>query len=140
MCTFLPLSLKKKLCCVKTSVRKYLLYGSQNTRWPKQYLGARFCRRRIRSSTRLKRTLKAVRQKPSELFGVCENSASLVLPAYQEGPLSQEGRSNADTGCVKLSTAGTPKQRLLLEGSPGPVWEEATENIDIDSIFAAMGV
>ncbi|KAM6213978.1 nucleolus and neural progenitor protein [Sarcoramphus papa] len=133
-------SLKKKLCCVKTSVCKYLLYGSQNTRWPKQYLGARFCQRRIKSCTRLKRTLKTVRQKPSELFGVCENSASLVLPAYQEGPLSQEGRSNADTGCVKLSTAGTPKQRLLLEGSPGPVWEEATENIDIDSIFAAMGV
>ncbi|KAM9301122.1 nucleolus and neural progenitor protein [Morus bassanus] len=132
-------SLKKKLCCVKTSVRKYLLYGSQNTRWPKQYFRARFCQRRIKSSARLKRTLKTVWQKPSELFGVCENSASLVLPAYQDGPLSWEGCSNADTGCVKLSTAGTPKQ-LLQEGSPGPVWKEATENMDIDSIFAAMGV
>ncbi|XP_074450911.1 nucleolus and neural progenitor protein isoform X1 [Larus michahellis] len=131
--------LKKKLCCVKTSVRKYLLYGSQNTRWPKQYLRARFCRRRIKSSARLKRTLKTVRQNSSQLFGVCENSASPVLPAYQDGPPSREGRSNADRASVRLSTAGTTKQ-LLLEGSPGPAWEEATENMDIDSIFAAMGV
>lgn len=87
---------------------------------------------------RLKRTLKTVRQKP-EILGVCESSASLILPAYQDGPPSQEGRFNADTGCVKLSTPGTPKQ-LLLEGSPGPVWKEVTENMDIDSIFAAMGV
>ncbi|KAM6096232.1 nucleolus and neural progenitor protein isoform 2-T2 [Chlamydotis macqueenii] len=127
--------LKKKLCCVKTSVCKYLLYGSQNARWRKHYLRAWFFRRRIKSSMRLKRTLKTVQQKPSELFG--ENSASLILPADQDGPLSQEERS--DTGCVKLSTAGTPKQ-LLLEGSPGPVWREPTENMDIDSIFAAMGV
>ncbi|XP_014812702.1 PREDICTED: uncharacterized protein C3orf17 homolog isoform X2 [Calidris pugnax] len=129
-------SLKKKLCCVKTSVRKYLLYGSQNVRWPKQCLGARFCRRRIKSSTRLKRTL---RQNPAELFGICESRASLVLSAYQDGPPRQEGHSSADTASVKLSTAGTPKQ-LLREGSPGPVWKEATENVDIDSIFAAMGV
>lgn len=88
---------------------------------------------------RLKRALKAVRQNPSELFGVCENSASLILPAYQDRPLSREGRSNADTASVELSTAGTPKQ-LLREGSPGLVWKEATENMDIDSIFAAMGV
>ncbi|XP_009878262.1 PREDICTED: uncharacterized protein C3orf17 homolog [Charadrius vociferus] len=132
-------SLKKKLCCVKTSVRKYLLYGLQNMCWPKRYLGVRFCRRRIKSSVRLKRTLKTVRQNPSELFGVCENSASLILPAYQDGPLSWEGRSNADTASLDLSTAGTPKQ-LLREGSLGPVWKEATENMDIDSIFAAMGV
>ncbi|KAM6382722.1 nucleolus and neural progenitor protein isoform 2-T2 [Alca torda] len=131
--------LKKKLRCVKTSVHKYLLYGSQNMRWPKQYLRARFCRRRIKSSARWKRTLKAVQQNPSELFGVCENSASPILPAYQDGPLSREGRSNADRASVRLSTAGTAKQ-LLLEGSPGPVWEEATENMDIDSIFAVMGV
>lgn len=84
---------------------------------------------------RLKRTLKTVRQKP-EILGVCENSTSLVLPAYQDGPPSQEGRFNAG---VKLSTPETPKQ-LLLEGSPGPVWKEVTENMDIDSIFAAMGV
>ncbi|KAM9277877.1 nucleolus and neural progenitor protein [Cariama cristata] len=132
-------SLKKKLCCVKTSVRKYLLYGSQNARWPKQYLGARFYRRRIKPSARLKRTLKTVRQKPSELFGVCENGASLILPAYQDGSPSWEGHSSADTGPVRLGTAGALKQ-LLLEGSPGPGWKEATENMDIDSIFAAMGV
>ncbi|XP_069723728.1 nucleolus and neural progenitor protein [Phaenicophaeus curvirostris] len=129
-------SLKKKLCCVKTSVRKYLLNGSQNTYWPKCYRGAWFCRRRIKSSTCLKRT---VRQKLSERFGVCENSASVILPAYQDGTLTWEGRSNADTGSVKLTTVGTPKQ-LLLEGSPGSVWKEATENMDIDSIFAAVGV
>lgn len=62
-----------------------------------------------------------------------------MLPAYQDGPPSGEGRSNADRASVRLSTAGTTKQ-LLLEGSPGPAWEEATENMDIDSIFAAMGV
>ncbi|OPJ66652.1 hypothetical protein AV530_016670 [Patagioenas fasciata monilis] len=132
-------SLKKKLCCVKTSVCKYLLYGSQNAHWPKRYLGARFCQRRIKSYTRLKRTLKTVQQKPSELSGVCENSASLILPACQDGPLSQEGRSSADTATVKLSTVGTPKW-LLLEGNPGSVWKEDTDNMDIDSIFAAMGV
>ncbi|XP_051467364.1 nucleolus and neural progenitor protein, partial [Apus apus] len=133
-------SLKKKLCCVKTSVCKCLLYGSQNTRWPRQCLGARFSRRWIKSSVRLKRrTPETVRQKPAEFFGVCENSASPLLPAYQDGPLSWEGCSNADAASVKLSAVGTPKQ-LLQEGSPGPVWKEATENMDIDSIFAAMGV
>ncbi|KAM6310393.1 nucleolus and neural progenitor protein [Aegotheles albertisi] len=132
-------SLKKKLCCVKTSVRKYLLYGSHRARWPKQYLGAWFYQRRIKPSSRLKRrSVKTVEQKPSELFGVCEKSASLILPAHQHGPRSQEGRSNAGTGSVELS-GGTPKQ-LLLEGSPGPAWKEATEDMDIDSIFAAMGV
>ncbi|XP_064906016.1 nucleolus and neural progenitor protein isoform X2 [Columba livia] len=132
-------SLKKKLCCVKTSVCKYLLYGSQNARWPRWYLGARFCQRRIKSCTRLKRTLKTVRQKPSELSGVCENSSSLILPACQDGPLSREGRSSADTATAKLSTVGTPKW-LLLEGNHGSVGKEDTENMDIDSIFAAMGV
>ncbi|XP_027583411.2 nucleolus and neural progenitor protein [Pipra filicauda] len=132
-------SLKKKLRCVKTSVRKYLLYGSQHTRWPRRYLGAWLCPRRIKSSARLKRALKTVQQKPSELSGICETSASLILPAYQDGPLSQEQCSDADTARVRLSTAGTPKQ-LLLEGSPGPAWKESTENTDIDSIFAAIGV
>ncbi|XP_064500422.1 nucleolus and neural progenitor protein isoform X2 [Pseudopipra pipra] len=132
-------SLKKKLRCVKTSVRKYLLYGSQHTRWPRRYLGAWLCPRRIKSSARLKRALKTVQQKPSELSGVCETSVSLILPAYWDGPLSQEQRSDADTAHVRLSTAGTPKQ-LLLEGSPGPAWKESTENMDIDSIFAAIGV
>ncbi|XP_010178520.1 PREDICTED: uncharacterized protein C3orf17 homolog, partial [Mesitornis unicolor] len=132
-------SLKKKLCCVKTSVRKYLLYGSQKAGWPKQYLRAWRCQRRIKSSTRLKRALKAVLQKPAEQFGVCENSASPVLPACQDRPLSWEGHSDADTASVNLSTAGTPKQ-LLLGESPGPVWKAATEHMDIDSIFAAMGI
>ncbi|KAM6293427.1 nucleolus and neural progenitor protein [Porphyrio hochstetteri] len=132
-------SLKKKLCCVKTSVRKYFLCGSQSARWPKRYLRARLRRGRIRSSACLKRTLKGVQQNPSELLGGCENSASLVLPACQDGPRSWEGRCSADMGCGKQGTAGTP-QWLLLGGSPGPVWGEATENMDIDSIFAAMGV
>uniref|UniRef100_A0A8C3TYG5 Nucleolus and neural progenitor protein n=2 Tax=Catharus ustulatus TaxID=91951 RepID=A0A8C3TYG5_CATUS len=132
-------SLKKKLCCVKTSVRKYLLYGSQHMRWSKQQLGARFCRRRIRSSELLKTALKTGGQKPPDLFGVCENSASLILPAYQDRSPSQEEHSSIDTRHVKQSTTGTPKQ-LLLEGSPCPVWKEAAENIDIDSIFAAIGV
>lgn len=132
-------SLKKKLCCVKTSVCKYLLYGSQKARWPKQYLWARFCRRRFKSSTCLKRTLKAVWQKPPGIFGVHENSVSPILPAFQDGPLSWAGRSSADRGCIKLSATETPK-RLLLEGSPGPMWKEATEKMDIDSIFATIGV
>ncbi|XP_056342767.1 nucleolus and neural progenitor protein [Oenanthe melanoleuca] len=132
-------SLKKKLRCVKTSVRKYLLYGSQHTRWPRQQLRAWFCRRRIRSSQLLKTALKTGGQKPPELFGVCENHASLILPAYQDGSLSQEEHSSTDTGHVRQCTTGTLKQ-LLLEGSPGPVWKEAAENTDIDSIFAAIGV
>ncbi|XP_030319965.1 nucleolus and neural progenitor protein isoform X1 [Calypte anna] len=132
-------SLKKKLCCVKTSVRKYLLYGSRNTRWLKRYRGARFCRRRIRSSSRVKRTVKTLQQKPSEFYEVCENSTSLVLSPYQDGPPSWGGRSNAVTASVELSTVRTPKQPLL-ERSPVPVLKEATENMDIDSIFAAMGV
>ncbi|CAN8195090.1 unnamed protein product [Coccothraustes coccothraustes] len=131
-------SLKKKLHCVKTSVCKYLLYGSQHTRWPRQHLQAQFCRRRIRSVL-LKTAPKTGGQKPLELFGVCENSALPILPAYQDGSPSQEEHSSIDKGCVRLSTAGTPK-RLLLEGSPGLVWKEAAENTDIDSIFAAIGV
>ncbi|XP_068037153.1 nucleolus and neural progenitor protein [Anomalospiza imberbis] len=132
-------SLKKKLCCVKTSVRKYLLYGSQHTHWPRQHLRTRLCWRRIRSSALLKAAPKTRGQKSPELFGVCENRASLILPAYQDGSLSQEEHSSIDTGHARLSTTGTPK-RLLLEGSPGPVWKEAPENTDIDSIFAAIGV
>ncbi|KAF4801766.1 nucleolus and neural progenitor protein [Turdus rufiventris] len=132
-------SLKKKLCCVKTSVRKYLLYGSQHVRWPRQQLWARFCRRRIRSSELLKTGLKTGGQKPPELFGVCENSASLILPAYQDRSPSQEEHSSIVARHVRQSTTGTPKQ-LLLEGSPCPVWKEAAENTDIDSIFATIGV
>ncbi|XP_074390827.1 nucleolus and neural progenitor protein isoform X1 [Zonotrichia albicollis] len=132
-------SLKKKLRCVKTSVCKHLLYGSQHTRWPRQHLQARCCRRRIRSSALLKAAPKTGGQKPPELFGVCENSASLILPAYQDGSPSQEEHSSIDTGHVRLSTTGTPKQ-LLLEGSPGLVWKEPAENTEIDSIFAAIGV
>ncbi|KAJ7424633.1 nucleolus and neural progenitor protein [Willisornis vidua] len=130
-------SLKKKLRCVQASVRKYLLYGSQRTQWPKQYLWAQLCPRRIKSSTCLKKALKTVQQKPSELSGLCETSASLIIPADQDAPPSEEERS--DAAHVRLSTAGTPKQ-LLLQGSPGPVWKESTENTDIDSIFAAIGV
>ncbi|RLV99048.1 hypothetical protein DV515_00010247 [Chloebia gouldiae] len=131
-------SLKKKLRCVKTSVRKYLLYGSQHMRWPRQHLRAWLCRRRIRSSALLKTAPKTGGQKSPELFGVCENSASLILPAYQDGSPSQEEHSSIDTGYARLSTMGTSK-RLLLEGGPGLVWKEAAENTDIDSIFAAIG-
>ncbi|KAI1242277.1 hypothetical protein IHE44_0005796, partial [Lamprotornis superbus] len=132
-------SLKKKLRCVKTSVCKYLLYGSQHTCWPRQQLRARFCQRRIRSSELLKTALKTSGQKPPEPFGVCENNGLLILPAYQDGSLSQKEHSSTDTGHVRRSTTGTPKQ-LLLEGSHGSVWKEAAENTDIDSIFAAIGV
>ncbi|XP_014734064.1 PREDICTED: uncharacterized protein C3orf17 homolog [Sturnus vulgaris] len=132
-------SLKKKLHCVKASVCKYLLYGSQHTCWPRQQLRARFCQRRIRSSELLKTALKTSGQKPPEPFGVCENGALLILPAYQDGSPSQKEHSSTDAGHVRRSTTGTPKQ-LLLEGSPGSVWKEAAENTDIDSIFAAIGV
>ncbi|OWK63930.1 Uncharacterized protein C3orf17 [Lonchura striata] len=132
-------SLKKKLRCIKTSVCKYLLYGSQHRQWPRQRLRARLCRRRIKSSALLKTAPKTGGQKSLEPFGVCENSASLILPAYQDGSPSQEEHSSTDTGHARLSTMGTPKG-LLLEGSPGSVWKEAAENTDIDSIFAAIGV
>ncbi|XP_041266943.1 nucleolus and neural progenitor protein [Onychostruthus taczanowskii] len=132
-------SLKKKLRCVKTSVRKFLLCGSQHARWPRQHLRARFCQRRSRSSALSKTAPDTGGQKPPDLSGVCGNSASRILPAYQDGSPSQGEHSSIDTGRVRLSTTGTPK-RLLLEGSPGPVWKEAAENTDIDSIFAAIGV
>ncbi|KAM4906124.1 nucleolus and neural progenitor protein [Sylvia borin] len=132
-------SLKRKLRCVRTSVCKYLLYGSQHTRWPRQHLRARICQRRIRSSALWKTALKAAGQKPPEPFGLCENSSSLILPAYQDGSLGQKEHRSMDTGRVRLSTTGTPKQ-LLLEGSPGPVWKEVADNTDIDSIFATIGV
>ncbi|XP_062451515.1 nucleolus and neural progenitor protein [Rhea pennata] len=132
-------SLQKKLCCVKTSVCKYLLSGSQNAHRPKQYLGARFCQRKIKWSKQSKKTLKTVQQKPSELSGVCERGASLFLPVYQAGSLGHEGCANADTATGELSKTGIP-MRLLLEENPGSMLKEATENMDIDSIFAAMGV
>ncbi|XP_047914013.2 nucleolus and neural progenitor protein isoform X3 [Anser cygnoides] len=126
-------SLQKKLCCVKTSLCKYLLYGSQSTRWPRQYLGARLWQRKMKSSKCLKRTRTAQQNQP-ELFGVCENGALLT-----GGPSGQAGPSIACTAADKLSAAGTPK-RLLLRESPGSVQEEVSDNTDIDSIFAAMGV
>ncbi|XP_063250063.1 nucleolus and neural progenitor protein isoform X2 [Prinia subflava] len=132
-------SLKKKLRCVKTSVCKYLLYGSQRTRGPRQRRRARICPGRIRSSALLETALKTGGQNPPNPFGVCEKSSSLILPAYQDGSPSQEEHSSTDTGRVRLNTTGTPKQ-LLLEGSPGPAWKEVAENTDIDSIFATIGV
>lgn len=126
-------SLQKKLCCVKTSLCKYLLYGSRSTRWPRQYLGARLWQRKMKSSKCLKRTRTAQQNQP-ELFGVCENGALLT-----GGPSGQAGPSIACTAADKLSAAGTPK-RLLLRESPGSVQEEVSDNTDIDSIFAAMGV
>ncbi|XP_068815520.1 nucleolus and neural progenitor protein isoform X2 [Struthio camelus] len=131
-------SLQKKLRCVKTSVCKYLLSGSQSARWPKQYLGAWFCRRKIKSSKRSKKTLKTVQQKPPRLSGVCESSASF-FPVYQPGSLGHEGRANADMATGERSKAENP-MRLLLEENPGSMLKEATEAMDIDSIFAAMGV
>lgn len=86
-----------------------------------------------------RRARKTAWQKPSQLLGVCEKSSSLILPAHHNELPGQEGYSSADTGYVRLSTAGALKQ-LLLEGTPGPVWKEVTENMDIDSIFAVMGV
>uniref|UniRef100_A0A8C9FIY4 Nucleolus and neural progenitor protein n=1 Tax=Pavo cristatus TaxID=9049 RepID=A0A8C9FIY4_PAVCR len=126
-------SLQKKLCCVKTTLCKYLLYGSQNMRWPRQYRGEWFFRRRVKFSKCSKRTLKTVQQKHSELFGDHVNS---VLPIVR--PSSRKGCPIIHTASVKHSTAGTPKQ-LLLKESPRSVHEDS-ENVDIDSIFAAMGV
>lgn len=128
-CTFLSLSLRKKLCCVKTSLCKYLLCGSQRRRWPRQYLGAQLWQRKVKLSRRLKRT-RTARPNQAELFGVCENGALLRV-----GPSGQAGPPIACTAADKLSVAGTPK-RLL----PGSVQEEVSDNTDIDAIFAAMGV
>uniref|UniRef100_A0A8C3CF78 Nucleolus and neural progenitor protein n=1 Tax=Cairina moschata TaxID=8855 RepID=A0A8C3CF78_CAIMO len=122
-------SLRKKLCCVKTSLCKYLLYSSQHRCWPKQYLGAQLWQRKVKSSRRLKRT-RTARPNQAELFGVCENGALLSV-----GPSGQAGPPIACTAADKLSVAGTPKR--LLRGS---VQEEVSDNTDIDSIFAAMGV
>ncbi|XP_072212827.1 nucleolus and neural progenitor protein [Excalfactoria chinensis] len=126
-------SLQKKLRCVKTTLCKYLLYGSQNMRWPRQYRRAWLFRRRAKFSKCSKRTLKTVQQKHSELF---EDHMSCISPIVR--PSSQKGRPIIHTAAVKQSTAGTPKQ-LLLNESPKSVHEDS-DNVDIDSIFAAMGV
>ncbi|XP_040516085.1 nucleolus and neural progenitor protein isoform X3 [Gallus gallus] len=126
-------SLQKKLCCVKTTLCKYLLYGSQNIRWPRQYRGGWFFRRRVKFSKCSKRTLKTVQQKHSELFGDHMSSVSPIVR-----PSSQKGCPIIHTASVKQSTAGTPKQ-LLLKESPRSVHNDS-ENVDIDSIFAVMGV
>ncbi|XP_064376602.1 nucleolus and neural progenitor protein [Dromaius novaehollandiae] len=132
-------SLQKKLGYVKTSVCKYLLSGSQNACRPKQYRGAWSCQRKIKWSKLLKKTSKPVQQKASELSGICDSSSSFFLPVYQAESLGHEGGTNADTAAGELSKPGTP-MRLLLEENPGSMLKEATENMDIDSIFAAMGV
>ncbi|XP_048800874.1 nucleolus and neural progenitor protein isoform X2 [Lagopus muta] len=126
-------SLQKKLCCVKTTLCKYLLCGSQNTSWPRQYHGAWFFRRRAKFSKCSKRILKTVQQKHSELFG---DHVSSVSPIVR--PSSWKGCPIIHTASVKQSTAGTPKQ-LLLKESPKSVHRDS-ENVDIDSIFAVMGV
>lgn len=127
------LSLQKKLCCVKTTLCKYLLRGSQNTSWPKQYRGAWFFRRRAKFSKCSKRILKTVQQKHSELFG---DHVSSVSPIVR--PSSWKGCPIIHTASVKQNTTGTPKQ-LLLKESPKSVHRDS-ENVDIDSIFAVMGV
>ncbi|XP_021254805.1 nucleolus and neural progenitor protein isoform X2 [Numida meleagris] len=126
-------SLQKKLCCVKTTLCKYLLRGSQNVRWPRQYRGAWFFRRRVKFSKCSKRTLKTVQQKRSELSGDRGSSFSPITR-----PSSRKGCPITHTASVKLSTPGSPKQ-LLLKESPRSVQKES-ENVDIDSIFAVMGV
>ncbi|XP_065598130.1 nucleolus and neural progenitor protein [Cyrtonyx montezumae] len=126
-------SLKKKLCCVKTTLCKYLLCGSQTTRWLRQYRGAWLFGRRVKFSKCSKRTLKTVQQKRCELFG---DHGSRGSPTMR--PSSWKRCPVLHTASVKLSTAGTPKQ-LLLKESPRSVHKDS-ENVDIDSIFAAIGV
>uniref|UniRef100_A0A8C2U3R8 Nucleolus and neural progenitor protein n=1 Tax=Coturnix japonica TaxID=93934 RepID=A0A8C2U3R8_COTJA len=126
-------SLQKKLRCVKMTLCKYLLYGSQNTRWPRQYRRAWIFGRRAEFSKCSKRTLRTVQQKHSELSG---DHVSCISPTVR--PSSQKGCPIIHTAAVKQSTAGTPKQ-LLLKESPRSVHEDS-DNVDIDSIFAAMGV
>ncbi|OXB62552.1 hypothetical protein ASZ78_014498 [Callipepla squamata] len=126
-------SLKKKLCCVKTTLCKYLLRGSQTTRWPRQYRGAWLFRRRAKFSRCSKRTLKTVQQKCCELFG---EHGSGVSPTTR--PSGRKRCPVLHTASVKLSAAGTPKQ-LLLKESPMSAHKDS-ENVDIDSIFAAIGV
>ncbi|XP_031468846.1 nucleolus and neural progenitor protein [Phasianus colchicus] len=121
-------SLQKKLCCVKTTLCKYLLCGSQNTRWPRQ-----FFQRRVKFSKCSKRILKTVQQKHSELFG---DHVSSVSPIVR--PSSWKGCPIIHTASVKESTAETPKQ-LLLKESPKSAHKDSVD-VDIDSIFAAMGV
>ncbi|XP_031411975.1 nucleolus and neural progenitor protein isoform X2 [Meleagris gallopavo] len=126
-------SLQKKLCCVKTTLCKYLLCGSQNMRWLRQYHGAWFFQRRAKFSKCSKRILKTVQQKHSELFG---DHVSSVSPIVR--PSSWQGCPIIHTASVKQSTAETPQQ-LPLKESPKSVHKDS-ENVDIDSIFAAMGV
>ncbi|KAM8819918.1 nucleolus and neural progenitor protein [Eudromia elegans] len=131
-------SLQKKLCCVKTSLCKYLLCGSQNARQPKLYHRARLCQGKMRCSRRSK-TPKAVQQEPPELPGACEGDSSSFLSIFHAGFLGHEGRADADEAGGEQRQAG-PSPQLLLGAKPGSLLKEAAENMDIDSIFAAMGV
>ncbi|NXA40709.1 NEPRO protein, partial [Eudromia elegans] len=131
-------SLQKKLCCVKTSLCKYLLCGSRNARQPKPYHRARLCQGKMRCSRRSK-TPKAVQQEPPELPGACEGDSSSFLSIFHAGSLGHEGRADADKAGGEQRQAG-PSPQLLLGAKPGSLLKEAAENMDIDSIFAAMGV
>ncbi|KYO22376.1 nucleolus and neural progenitor protein isoform X1 [Alligator mississippiensis] len=120
-------SLQKKLSCVKASIRKFLLSGSQNARLPKQYyrLGSCWQRRiKMKLSRKSKKTPKFGQQNVSAILEGHKTNAASFLPAAKPFRKQKVGTSKPKAG----------------RRNPWPLMKEATENDDIDNIFAAVGV
>ncbi|CAM5077635.1 unnamed protein product [Natator depressus] len=140
-------SLQKKLGCVKASICKYLLSGLQKARWPKQYHRASsWQQRKIKLSRRSKsvskKTPEFVQQNTSILFEDSMPGAVSLFPAQQcehSLHLRKAGDCSATKHVGEQDKVGT-SEPVALERNPGPTVKEASENNDIDDIFAAMGV
>ncbi|CAM4462376.1 nucleolus and neural progenitor protein [Lepidochelys kempii] len=140
-------SLQKKLGCVKASICKYLLSGLQKARWPKQYHRASsWQQRKIKLSKRSKsvskKTPEFVQQNTSILFEDSMPGAVSLFPAQQceySLHLRKAGDCSATKHVREQDKVGT-SEPVALERNPGPTVKGASENNDIDDIFAAIGV
>ncbi|XP_038246849.1 nucleolus and neural progenitor protein isoform X3 [Dermochelys coriacea] len=140
-------SLQKKLGCVKASICKYLLSGLQKACWPKQYHRACFWQQRKiklsrRSKSVSKKTPEFVQQNTSILFEDSMPGAVSLFPAQQcehSLHLRKAGDCSTATHVGEQDKVGI-SEPVALERNPGPTVKGASENDDIDDIFAAMGV
>ncbi|XP_019404358.1 PREDICTED: nucleolus and neural progenitor protein [Crocodylus porosus] len=121
-------SLQKKLSCVKASISKFLLSGSQNAHLPKQYYRLRSCwQRRIRMklSRKSKKTPSFGQQNVSAIREGHRTNAASFLPAAK--PFKKQEK----VGTSELKAGGR---------NPWPLMKGVSENDDIDNIFAVVGV
>uniref|UniRef100_A0A8D0GK69 Nucleolus and neural progenitor protein n=1 Tax=Sphenodon punctatus TaxID=8508 RepID=A0A8D0GK69_SPHPU len=143
-------SLQRKLGCVKSSICKYLLTGSQYTHQPKGYLRASACcQRQIKLSRRTKsvskqtlKYIKPLKTKTSDFWGASMTGALSLLPnqCAELSPQVREPGNHDSSKCVDEQVQVEPSG-LLLERNLGPTVKDArVDTDDIDDIFAAMGV